>query len=137
MSLLNNLTLRWRTGSTRRIVRMMRNVQLLDCTLRDGGQGLEAAFFSGMSEHAFEEKSKKIIIDSLSTSKIEIVELGCIGVHKEDRSRFANYHGVEEVSRYIPKNRNPKQMYTALYIGPDTPESLIPEWYPNCVDSGS
>lgn len=113
---------------------MMRNVQLLDCTLRDGGQGIEAAFFSGMPEHAFSEKKKKTIIDSLIASNAEIVELGCIGVHNDDRSRFANYHSIEEVSRYIPKNRNSKQMYTALYIGPDTPENLIPEWSPNYVD---
>lgn len=113
---------------------MEKQVQLLDCTLRDGGQGLEASFFSGIPELAFEEGVKTNIIKYLTDSNIEIIELGCMSINEDSRARFANYSGIEEVSKYIPKNRNLKPMYIALYIGPDTPEELIPEWNPNLVE---
>lgn len=110
------------------------NIKLLDCTLRDGGQGLEAAYVNQVSKVYFDETVKANILKYLVSSDIEIIELGCIEPCSQDKSIFANYKDIETISKYIPKVRRKNQMYVALYIGPDTPIERIPDWNPELVD---
>ncbi len=110
------------------------NIQLLDCTLRDGGQGLEASYRTGISDVQFTDDIINNSIDHLVKSDIDIVELGYIDVNDFVGHPFANHFTVEEVSRFIPKQRNPSQMYIALFTGPDIDEKEIPEWNPSLVE---
>lgn len=110
------------------------HVQLLDCTLRDGGQGLEAAYRTEISKVQFTDEIIKASIDHLVKSNIDIVELGYIEKSHFTGHPFANYFSIEEVSKFIPKERNPNQMYIALYTGPDINDDLIPEWNPSLVE---
>ncbi len=110
------------------------NVKLLDCTLRDGGQGLEAAVRAGISDVRFTDEIIGSTIDHLVKSDIDIVELGYIEKSNFTGRPFANFFTVEEVSELIPGRRNPKQMYIAILTGPDTEEVLIPEWNPALVE---
>lgn len=112
---------------------MSSKVRLLDATLRDGGQGLDDLFNNGFSDKFYPEEAKHKIIDLLGASGVELIELGAMGPSVDDKSKFAIYQNVEELSQYLPKNRDPKKMYLGLYIGPDTDVDKIPDWNPSLV----
>lgn len=112
---------------------MSKNIRLLDATLRDGGQGLDDLFNNGFSDKFYPEETKHCIIDLLGQSGVDIIELGAMGPSKDDKSKFAIYQNVEELSKYLPEKRNPNQLYIGLYIGPDTDTDKIPEWNPSLV----
>lgn len=113
---------------------MAKYIQLLDATLRDGGQGLEDLYKNGFSNVFFSEELKHAIISLLGKSNIDIVEVGAIGSSFDDKSKFAIYQNIEELSKYIPKDKNPNILYTGLYIGPDTDIKLIPDWNSSLVE---
>ncbi len=112
----------------------MKKVWLLDATLRDGGQGLDDLFNNGFSDKFYSEDSKHKIVDLLGESGVELIELGAMGPSSDDKSKFAIYQNVEELSQYLPKNRDPQKMYLGLYIGPDTDIDKIPDWNPSLVN---
>ncbi len=112
---------------------MSNKVSLLDATLRDGGQGLDDLFNNGFSDKFYSEEVKHKIIDSLSESGVELIELGAMGPSEDDKSKFSIYQNIEELSQYLPKNRDPKKKYLGLYIGPDTDIDKIPDWNPSLV----
>jgi len=112
---------------------MKKNIKLLDATLRDGGQGLDDLFNNGFSDKYYSEDRKHRIIELLGLSGVEIIELGAMGPSKDDKSKFAIYQNVEELSKYLPEKRNPNQLYIGLYIGPDTDTDKIPDWSPSLV----
>jgi len=113
---------------------MAKNIQLLDATLRDGGQGLEDLFKNGFSDKVFSEENKHCFIDALGTSNVEIIEIGTMGPSEDDKSKFAIYQNIEELSKYLPSKRNPNALYVGLYIGPDTDVNDIPDWNPSLID---
>ncbi len=112
---------------------MNTKVKLLDATLRDGGQGLDDLYNNGFSEKYFTEENKHKIIDLLGQSDVEMIELGAMGPSVDDKSKFAIYQNVEDLSRYLPAERDSKKMYIGLYIGPDTDIDKIPDWNPSLV----
>ena len=113
---------------------MANNILLLDATLRDGGQGLEDLNKNGFSNKFFSEQDKHSIINNLGASNVEIIEIGAMGPSDDDKSKFAIYQNVEELSKYLPKKRNPNALYAGLYIGPDTDVDDIPNWNPSLVE---
>ena len=110
------------------------HIQLLDCTLRDGGQGLEATYRTDISRVTFTDEIITKSIDHLVRSDIDIVELGYIEKSYFTGHPFANHFTIEDVSKFIPEQRNPNQMYIALFTDPDTEDDLIPEWNPSLVE---
>lgn len=108
-------------------------MKLLDATLRDGGQGLDDLFNNGFSEKYYTEEVKHRVIDLLGDSEVDIIELGAMGPSKDDKSKFAIYQNVEDLSKYLPEKRDPKKLYIGLYIGPDTDVDKIPDWNPSLV----
>lgn len=57
---------------------MAKHIQLLDATLRDGGQCLEDLNKNRFSNKIFTEEGKHKIINLLEESNIEIIEIGAI-----------------------------------------------------------
>ena len=57
-----------------------------------------------------------------------------MGPSVDDKSKFAIYQNVEELSKYLPEKRNPNALYAGLYIGPDTDVNEIPDWNPSLVE---
>ena len=110
------------------------NIKLLDCTLRDGGQGLEATYRTDIAKVTFTDEIINKSIDHLVKSDIEIIELGYIDINEFPGHPFANHFSVEEVSHFLPEEPNPKQIYIALFTGPDISEEKIPEWHPGLVE---
>lgn len=113
---------------------MEKNIYLLDATLRDGGQGLEDLHKNGFSDKIFSEEVKHSTIESLGNSNVDIIEIGTMGPSVDDKSKFAIYQNVEELSKYLPEKRNPNALYAGLYIGPDTDVNEIPDWNPTLVE---
>lgn len=112
---------------------MGNKVKLLDATLRDGGQGLDDLYNNHFSDKIFTEDNKHLIIDLLGQSNVDIIELGAMGPSEDNKSKFAIYQNVEELSHYLPMHRDPSKMYVGLYIGPDTDVDRIPDWNPSLV----
>lgn len=113
---------------------MSNTLKVLDCTLRDGGQGLESLDSLGINTSFFSEEEKKIIIDLLGQSGIDIIEIGCMSGLDDNKEKYAIYKDIESLSCYLPKNRNKKALYTGLYIGPDTPMQNIPDYSEELVE---
>lgn len=104
-------------------------IQLLDCTLRDGGFGLEDCNKTSIKTKTYNTQLTEKIISLFSRSNIDIIELGAIEITNNDVTKFCIYQSIEEVSKNIPlKLSNDEQMYVALFRGPDTPIEAIPNW---------
>jgi 4-hydroxy 2-oxovalerate aldolase len=114
---------------------MKRNIKILDCTLRDGGLGLDDAILNGTSNLVFEKNDMCEVAINLCKSSIDIIELGAIEISEDDKRNVAIYQDIESISKEIPKERNPDQIYAALYRGPDTPIEDIPQWNPSYCDA--
>ena len=111
-----------------------KNIQLLDCTLRDGGQGLEDNVKNKLADVYFNIKDIEIITNLLAESDIDIVELGCMDPAPGNKKGFSIEHNVVDISKRKPKKHKQDQLFAALYIGPDTPVDDIPEWNPDLVE---
>ena len=93
---------------------MSDNIQLLDCTLRDGGFGLEDADKNNISREEFSAEELQAERTLLSKTGIDIVELGAIEISKEDKRRFAIYQTLEAISEVIPAGGPDHRLYAAL-----------------------
>lgn len=107
---------------------MERSIQLLDCTLRDGGNGLEELEKNGNRDAAFYPGMITRILSELQKSKAEIIEIGSIQRTEDDRRRFAQYQTIEEISLSIPPDNKGNQLFAAIFRGPDEQMKNIPVW---------
>ena len=113
---------------------MSGNVSILDCTLRDGGQGLESLNTSGIKTEVFHDKEKIRIAELVRDSGIEVIEIGYISNSIKDDEKYAGYQTIEALSAFKPEKKNGNQIYTGIYIDPDTPVDNIPSYSPELVD---
>lgn len=81
----------------------MAKIQILDCTLRDGGY---------INDFAFGEYGIKTIISQLAEANVDIIECGFLedGEYDKECSIFTT---VEQIAPFIPKNRG-NSMYVAM-----------------------
>lgn len=110
---------------------MNNRIQLLDCTLRDGGFEFEDAARFGMSDKSFTNETIGQLASYLTQAGVDIIELGLIEQSDQDRRQFAIYQDVESVSMTIPSKQTSYRMYSAMFRGPDTPIERIPPWSPS------
>lgn len=110
-------------------------LQVLDCTLRDGGQGLENLNKNGIKTEAFTVSDKYKIAELVRDSGIDIIEIGCMADVNKKFEKFAIYENIEILSKYLPEKTNPDQIYAGLYVDPDTPIDKIPEYSPEFVEA--
>jgi 4-hydroxy 2-oxovalerate aldolase len=110
---------------------MKKKIFVLDCTLRDGGFALEDAMINGDKTKVFDRTTILNFIKQIKRSKIEFIEIGAIEISDYNKKKFSIYKNLQEISKLIPKNKSSKQMYAALYRGPDTPSKDIPKWNPS------
>lgn len=77
----------------------MNRVQILDCTLRDGGY---------CNQWKFGEKNKKIIVNGLCDANTDIIECGYLterAVPDKDSTKFTSVDAVNEFIKTADKNR--------------------------------
>ena len=102
----------------------MNNIKLLDCTLRDGGLGLDDIQQYGYS-CSFTANQISTIYNNLLESNADLIECGSIEISDNDKTKFAIYKNIENISKgAIPLSKR----RVALYRGPDTPIEDIPRW---------
>ncbi|WP_304180862.1 hypothetical protein [Leptotrichia trevisanii] len=109
----------------------MKKIKILDCTLRDGGLGLEDANKTGIKTEIFDKNIINKVILSFSQTDLDIIELGSIEITNNDMTKYCIYKSIEDISQKIPLNHSKNQMYVALFRGPDTPIENIPDWNEN------
>lgn len=113
---------------------MTKTIQVLDCTLRDGGQGLENRNNNGIKTQSFSEQEKYQIVELLGNSGIDIIEIGSMSNSAIGQEHYAIYENIESLSRFLPKSQNSKQLFTGLFIDPDTPLDDVPNYSPELVE---
>ena len=84
----------------------MKNVRVLDCTLRDGGRVIDCAF---------NDKETKDISNRLSNAKIDIVELGFIRDGRKTRynGNSTFFTDVDQIRPFVDRRKN-KTIYSAF-----------------------
>lgn len=107
---------------------MNKQIQILDCTLRDGGLGLEDAEKNDIASIHFNDSDIDDLVAHLTESEIDIIELGSVEITNDDRRGFAIYQDIESISKKMPTKKAKNQLFAALYRGPDTPIEDIPNW---------
>ncbi len=112
---------------------MQGNIKLLDCTIRDGGRGLEDLNKLGIKT-GFTVENRSAIATHLRNAKIDVIELGSIGGSDKGLEKYAIFQNIELLSREIPSWRDKNQMFVCFYIGPDTDSDSIPEYHPGLCD---
>lgn len=86
----------------------MDRISILDCTLRDGGY---------CNQWNFGKKNIKKIINSLVRVNAEIIECGILTNRKVHSEDITLYNSVEEISEYLPENREGKLFVCLVNYG--------------------
>lgn len=110
------------------------NVRVLDCTLRDGGLGLEDFNKNGIKTEFFTKDNCFKIADCVSGSGIDIVELGTVEESDIALEKFAIYQSVESVSNCIPRKVQEGQLAVCLFRGPDINLDKVPKYSEELCD---
>lgn len=86
---------------------MEKRVQVLDCTLRDGGRIFDCAF---------EDKEIESISKGLSEANIDIIEIGFLGFKQiiEPRENSTFFNKIDEIKPFIIKKLNKKVKYVVF-----------------------
>lgn len=82
----------------------MSKIQILDCTLRDGGY---------INDFHFGEQGIKKIIAQLSSANIDIIECGFLE-NGNNNSEYSLYTTVEQIINVLPIHRNENTIYVAM-----------------------
>ena len=84
----------------------MKNVRILDCTLRDGGRIIDCAF---------PDSEIKEITEKLATAKIDIVEVGFLRDWREEeyKGNTTFFTDVEQMKPFLDKSKK-NVMYVAF-----------------------
>ncbi len=101
----------------------MRNVKILDCTLRDGGYVNNFEF----GEHAIKE-----IIAKLTKAAIDIIECGWL-VSGADDKNCSQYGSISRIKEVLGK-KNPKLLYVAMLQYGNIANEEIEPWDKDSID---
>lgn len=103
---------------------MMSKIQVLDCTLRDGGYCNNCRF-------GFDNEKK--IVRGLVDANIDIIECGFLLNTVEYDKNITKFTSVEEIAKIIPQNKERKIFVVLTDYGKYRPEEL-PEYNGTSVD---
>lgn len=85
----------------------MKNIRVLDCTLRDGGY---------VNDFSFGKETIKDTVDLLSKAKIDCIECGFLKSNQFDEDKSL-YRNVEKLSEYIGEKHNNTMYVLMIKIG--------------------
>ena len=102
----------------------MNKIQVLDCTLRDGGYCNDCRF-------GFENEKK--IVHGLVEANVDIIECGFLMNTVEYDKDVTRFSSLDEVAKIIPKNKEGKTFVMLTDYGKYRPEDL-PEYNGVSVD---
>lgn len=102
----------------------MNLVQVLDCTLRDGG-------YCNQWDFGFHNACK--ITSGLVEANIDIIECGFLTNRMAYQPNMTKFTSIEQISAVIPQNRNNKLFLVMINYGEYDAEDL-PDWDGSSVD---
>ena len=83
------------------------SMQILDCTLRDGGY---------INDWKFGRKTIASILDKLSDARVDIIECGFLtGMVKDEESSL--FSGIQEIERLLPKKKTSSMFVAMIAMG--------------------
>ena len=103
----------------------MNKIQVLDCTLRDGGY---------CNQWQFGYSNIKKITQALTDASIDIIECGFLTdkIDKYDKD-VTKFNSVEQITPIIPQNRNEK-IYVAMANYGEFDVATLPEYNGKSID---
>ena len=104
-----------------------KNIQILDCTLRDGGLALQDLHLNNEAYDPIENKNSFKVMDALSDAGIDMIEVGSIDPEVKKPNDFFIYKDIQSLSKTIPSQRD-SAIYVGLFRGPDTDLKSIPDY---------
>lgn len=102
----------------------MNKINVLDCTLRDGG-------YCNQWEFGFDNSKK--IVSGLVDANIDIIECGFLTNKVTYNKEVTKFTSMEELSEVIPKNRQGKLFVAMMNYGEYAMEDL-PDWDGTSID---
>ena len=102
----------------------MNKINVLDCTLRDGGY---------INQWQFGENNIKKIISSLIDSKVDIVECGFLTEKKERNQDSSLFDSIEKIAEYLPVHRKDSMTVCMINYGEYDVENL-PQYDGTSID---
>lgn len=96
-----------------------KEIYLLDCTLRDGGNCLEDVWDLQNEKVVFTKEFQETFLHYMSNSNIDIIEYGVVDNNNTDRYGFSYFDNVDEAATLIPNEISKKQIYA---LGSNIPE---------------
>ena len=86
----------------------MSKIQLLDCTLRDGGY---------CNDWTFGQDNIHSIINGLLEANIDLIECGYLSQKQEYNIDRTQYSSFEQLSRFIPADKEGKSFVVMINYG--------------------
>ena len=102
----------------------MKEIHVLDCTLRDGGYCNDCHF-------GFE--NERYIVQSLLAAGVDIIECGFLTQKKPYDPDYSRYNTVEQVARILPEDRQGKLFVALMDYGTYNVADL-PDWDGTSID---
>ena len=100
------------------------NIQVLDCTLRDGGY---------VNNWNFGQQSIHFILSKLQQSHIDIIECGYLNASRPTTNDSTQFSSFEQLARFLPKQRHGEQ-YVAMIDYGHFPIEALPCKKENTLD---
>ena len=101
------------------------SIQVLDCTLRDGGY---------INDWKFGRKTIQAVLDKLETAGIDIIECGFLTKMAEDEESSL-FSGVEELRKVLPERKRTSMFVAMIAMGErELHPSLLPPWDGTSID---
>lgn len=101
----------------------MKNIKILDCTLRDGGRVIDCAFRDDVIQS---------ICEGLAKSNIDLVEVGFIRNNREYKGDSTFFTKMEQITSFLHKRENTKYLIFVDFGMFD--ESVITPRMPDGID---
>lgn len=93
----------------------MKNIQIMDCTLRDGGY---------INEWMFGRENIRRIIQLLIKSEIDIIECGFLTNQKDASKDSSQFISMDEICAYLPSKRGKSMLVAMVNYGEFDPVML-------------
>lgn len=102
----------------------MKEVRVLDCTLRDGGY---------CNDCQFGFRNARYLVDSLVQAGVDVIECGFLTQRTPYQEDFTRFNTMEQAARLIPQDRRGRLFVGLLDYGAFSPDDL-PEWDGSTLD---
>ena len=94
---------------------MENRVAVLDCTIRDGGLGLQFECDDPKVKKLYSICDIVEMAKCLTEADIDIIELGTLAAMDSDMPEFGIFRTMESISELIPSNRGENQIFSVFF----------------------